>query len=452
MKVALINPPFSKLVYGEEHSIKSITPCLGLFSLEAYCRDIAEFRIFEGEFFSGMSGLIDAINSYAPDVLGVTTNTSTYPLCRMIAQQVEARHKFAGGPYSSFRVEESLRDFDIVFIGDAEVGLRAFLQGQPLKLVPGIAYRNTAGRVCSTAPAPLPPLDAIPLPNHRAMQIGLYQASPHRELQSPFATMMTSRGCGFSCSFCLSANGGMNSGKYRVRSVEHVIAEIEILTREFGVKSIQFWDDTFTMRKDRTKELCDALRPFNLTYVCNTRTDKMDDETAEMLYNSGCRGVFFGVESGHDMILKNNMSKGVENAQVVNAVKSCKRAGLQTTASYIFGSIDDTYETIMETVRFSLQLDTDFVLYNIYTAHPGTAGYYEALRQGIIDEYIVDVDRWRGEPVGVPTVCRQLSRQELHALKADAYIRYYTSRDAVAYESIIRTYQESLDQLRRNVL
>ena len=174
--------------------------------------------------------------------------------------------------------------------------------------------------------------------------------------------------------------------------------------------------------------------------------ENLEEELYEDMSQLTPRGILEIVPGvGHDIHEKAPQT-------VVNAVKSCKRAGLQTTASYIFGSIDDTYETIMETVRFSLQLDTDFVLYNIYTAHPGTAGYYEALRQGIIDEYIVDVDRWRGEPVGVPTVCRQLSRQELHALKADAYIRYYTSRDAVAYESIIRTYQESLDQLRRNVL
>lgn len=448
MKVALVNPPFSKLVYGEEYSIKSITPCLGLFYLEAYCRDIAEFKIFEGEFYSDMNHLSAAINAYAPDVLGITTNTSTYPLCVELAGMIDARCKFVGGPYASFRVDECLRDFDMVFIGDAEIGLRDFLSGKSLDQVSGIAYRDETGEIHRTAAAMVLDLDSIPFPNHAAMQIGLYQASPHREMQNPFATMITTRGCGFLCTFCLSSNTGMNEGKYRERSVSNVIAEIQILTQQFGVKSIQFWDDTFTMRKERTRELCRELSRFGISYVCNTRTDKMDDEIAEMLAASGCKAVFFGIESGDQYILNSNISKGVRNEQVIRAIDSCQKFNIQTTASFIFGSLDDTLSSIEETISFSLKLNTDFVLYNIYTAHPGTSGYYSAIQQKVIDEYSVDIQKWRGEPVGIPTICKNLSRADLHILKCEAYIRYYTSKNPSLYKSIINTYENTIKQFR----
>ncbi len=202
-----------------------------------------------------MDALIQAINDFHPDVLGVTTNTSTYPLCVQLARGVEARTKIAGGPYSSFRVEEGLRDFDAVFIGDAELSLHALLSGAPLSRVPGIAFQDGSGRIVRTQAEIINDLDAIPFPDHSQMQLGLYQASPHRELAGKFATMMTTRGCGFLCSFCLSAKGGMNNGKYRVRSTENVIQEIGILTDRYNVQSIQFWDDTFTMAKQRTREV-----------------------------------------------------------------------------------------------------------------------------------------------------------------------------------------------------
>lgn len=451
-KVALVNPPFSSLVYGDEYSIKSITPCLGLFYLEAYCRDLADIKIFEGEFYKSNQALIDAINEWNPEIVGVTTNTSTYPLCQEIAQKSSAKYKFVGGPYSSFRVEESLVDFDIVFVGDAELGLRDFLSGKQINEVRGCAYKNDMNQIIRTPLEIIKDLDEIPFPDHSLMQIGLYQASPHREMSNPFATMMTTRGCGFACTFCLSANGGLNGGKYRERSVQNIIQEIEILTSKFGVKSIQFWDDTFTMRKERTYQFTQEVKRFNITYVCNTRTDKIDDDIAEWLYNSGCRGVFFGVESGDQEILDSNISKGVRNEQVIKAIASCQKVNLQTTASFIFGSIDDTAETINESIEFALQLDADFVLFNIYTAHPGTSGFERALKEGIITDFGVDIDKYKGEPVGVPTICKNLSREELHILKAEAYIKYYRKKDPIFYADIIQIYIEERDLISSQIV
>lgn len=159
MKVALVNPPFSRIVYGQETRLKSITPCLGLFYLEAYCRDLAEFAIFEGEFYDTMDDLMRAIAQFKPDVLGVTTNTSTYPLCRKLAQCIEAKTRIVGGPYSSFRVDEALEDFDVAFIGDSEHSMRSLLLGVPWVEIPGIAFKNGTGGITRTSPNRLVALD-----------------------------------------------------------------------------------------------------------------------------------------------------------------------------------------------------------------------------------------------------------------------------------------------------
>lgn len=447
MKVALINPPASKVIYGNEYKLKSVIPCLGLFYLQAYCKDIADIEIFEGELYSDLEHLIREINSFEPDIIGITSNTSTYPLCVEIAKSVDAKIKAVGGPYSTFRVSESLETFDIVFIGDSEVSFRMLIQNQPLETIPSIAFSKAGGEIIRTPNGSLPDLDSIPFPDHEKIQVGLYQASPHRKLKEPFATMITTRGCGFRCSFCLSAKGGMNDGKYRERSVRNVIQELELLATNFNVKSIQFWDDTFTMRRDRTKELCAAIKNLGIEFVCNTRTDRIDSEIADWLSEAGCRGVFFGVESGDQEILDLDMQKGVKNEQVKNAVACCRKSGMWSTASFIFGSINDTEQSIQETVNFAIELNADYVLFNIYTAHPGTYGYVEALRQGIIDEYKVDLNRWLDEPVGIPTICKNLSRQQLHKLKAESYVRYYKSLGVDKYSDILQTYQDEIIRL-----
>ena len=426
-RVALVNPPAARIIYGDEYELKSIIPCLGLLYMQAYTKDIVDVRVFEGEEYADFDAMIKSINDFSPEVVGVTTNTSTYPLCVEVVERTFADTYIAGGPYAAFRAEDCLDTFDAVCIGDGEVPLRQFLLGMPLEAVPGFAHRKY-GTFAVNPPAPLPDLDDLPFPEHPTLTSDAYQSSPHRSLPSPWATMVTSRGCGFRCTFCLSAKGGLNDGRYRERSVANVVQELEILVGEHGVRSVQFWDDTFTMRRKRTSALTDAIKDLNISYVCNTRSDKLDDSIAHQLAASGCKGVFIGVETGDEHLLESDISKGVINAQVSAAVAACKNAGVPVTTSFIIGAINDTEETVRRTAEFALQLDADHVLFNIYTAHPGTAGYQQAVAEGLIGHYKVNLDRFRGEPVGVPTICRALSRHKLHSLKAEAYLEFHRSK------------------------
>ena len=164
------------------------------------------------------------------------------------------------------------------------------------------------------------------------------------------------------------------------------------------------------------------------------------------IYNIG--GVFFGIESGDEHILAKSIDKGVKNEQVVKALNSCRKYNLQSTASFIFGAIEDTEETIRESINFSLILNADFVLYNIYTPHPGTLGYNRAVSEGIIDHFEVDHLKYKDEPAGIITICRNLTRNQLHILKAEAYIEYYTKKDGIKYKSIIQTYIDEVKKLK----
>jgi anaerobic magnesium-protoporphyrin IX monomethyl ester cyclase len=133
----------------------------------------------------------------------------------------------------------------------------------------------------------------------------------------------------------------------------------------------------------------------------------------------------------------------------VIVIRACKSKGIKTTASFIFGSIDDTAESIDTSIDFAMKLDADYALFNVYTAHPGTIGYREAVGQKLINEFEVDIGRYLGEPAGIPTICRHLTRKQIHIKKAEAYIKFYQSKRDSHYDGLVQTYQEELELLRR---
>ncbi len=446
-KVALVNPPYSKLIYGEEISVKSITPCLGLHYLKAYNDDLAEIKVFEGEAYNSFDEMIDDINEFKPDILGVTTNTSVFEYCVELCQKIKsATLKVAGGPYSSFRTEESLKHFDVVFIGDAEDSFKQLLQYQDLKNISSIAFKENDKIIKTGGFGGVNNLDTLPILDYNTVYSFDYKASIHRKTEAVFASIMTTRGCGFKCNFCLSAKGGLNDGKYRTRGIKNVIEEI-VEYKKNGVNAIQFWDDTFTMQKQRTLALCNELKKLQIKFVCNTRVDKVDEEIMIALKEAGCQSIFFGIEAANDFTLEKFVDKGIKVTEIKSAIELCKKHDINSTMSFIIGNINDKTEDISQITELASACNPNYVLFNIYTAHPGTHIYNEALREGIIDEYTVDTNKFKGEPVGVPTICKEFDRMELQRLKYNCYINFYKTKGTEEYNNLVKTYETNLNDL-----
>ncbi len=391
--------------------------------------------------------MINEINEFTPDVLGVTTNTSVFEYCIELTQKItSATLKVAGGPYSSFRIEESLKYFDIVFIGDAEESFRQLLQYDDFKNIPSIAYKENNIIVKNSGFGGVSNLDTLPLLDYNTVYSFDYKASIHRKTESVFASVMTTRGCGFKCNFCLSAKGGLNDGKYRLRGIKNIIEEINEYKKN-GVNAIQFWDDTFTMQKNRTIALCNELKKLNITFVCNTRVDKVDEEIMTALREAGCQSIFFGIEAANDFSLDKFVDKGINVDQIKNAVELCQRHNINSTMSFILGNVNDKIGDINQMTELAIACNPNYVLFNIYTAHPGTHIYNIAIKHGIINKYIVDTKRYKGEPVGIPTICKEFSRNELQRLKYNCYINFYKTKGTKEYDDLVKTYESNLKSI-----
>ncbi len=394
MKVLLVNPP-------TESDIKRVLgiagPPLGL----AYLASIARRRGHEVEILDASAeGLtfeevkVRIKRSY-PDVIGITATTpmiyDAYKVAKISKDVNENSITLIGGPHVTFLPEFTLREcpyLDIIVRGEGEETFRDLMDKLPLVLrdrdirtlkeILGISYRE-GNRIIHNPPRPLiEDLDSIPIPSFDLLPWDLYKAGEYR-----YGVIMTSRGCPFNCIFCSSS---LQFGKrWRGHSVGRVLEEIRLLREGFGIKEIEFLDDTFTLNRKRAQQIARELvkEGLDISWTASSRVNTFDTETAKALRESGAHTIYFGIESGSQRIL-NFIGKGITINQAIKAVKTAVRVGLKVLGSFILGFPTERNEDIKRTIRLANKLDLDYAQFTIATPYPGTRLWYYTLRNKLL--------------------------------------------------------------------
>jgi radical SAM superfamily enzyme YgiQ (UPF0313 family) len=266
-----------------------------------------------------------------------------------------------GGPHPTVLGEDVLRDeinFDIVVTREGELTMLELAQGRPLDEIEGIIYRHEGAMRRNKNRALIEDLDGIPMPDREILKKNAYT----RKVFGDRATsIVSSRGCPFSCAFCCKDVFGY---QVRFRSPANLENEIKEIIKTYGITNFLFYDDTFTLKIDRLRDICGRLSKLGIIFRCNgnARTNTYEDYV--MLYNAGCREIAFGIESGSQKIL-DNINKEVTVEQNERAIKDAKRAGLLTKAYLMIGSPGETRGTVEETIKFIEEADPDqFTLFN----------------------------------------------------------------------------------------
>lgn len=319
---------------------------------------------------------------FHPDLVCVSSITSTAPRAYELADYYRRQGVpvALGGAHPSFVVRESLDHADYVICGEGDEALpelvAALNAGGDLAQVQNLAYLE--GDMMRQNPwRPLVEnLDDLPIPDYDV--IHGWAARRGRRWMS----IATSRGCPFNCRFCAVIK--LFGRKYRYNSVDRVLAEI----RQNGVKAdhIFFCDDNFTANRERIKELCQRLLEENLKieWSAQVRVEAAkDEELMDLMARAGCYCVFVGFESINPATLKlYNKSQTVEN--IKECVINFHRHHIRVHGMFVFGSEEDHYQVIRDTVRFSRDLDLDSLQYLILTPIPGTPVYQELEAQNRI--------------------------------------------------------------------
>lgn len=438
MKVLLISPPTLSPLRADMSDLfekeSGLYPPLGLLYLAAGLLQDGrhQVKVVDGPALEASHESIEReIRELRPQMVGIQSLTfhllDTLAVAERVKRVDPAIHVCLGGPHVFLYPRETLGFpfIDSLILGEGETTfpelLNALEKGKPLEEVQGIAFRS-GGEVILTDGRPLiESLDTLPFPARRLIPYQRYYSVLGKE--GLMTTMITSRGCPFSCIYC----GRFHIGKrFRARSARNVVDEMEACL-EMGIGEFQVFDDIFTLDKKRALAVCQEIvqRDLNLSWAIRSRVDTVDRELLQGLARAGCRRISYGVEAGSDEILK-NLKKGITTRQAEESVRMTQEMGIAVLADFMLGSPGEKREHILRTIDFALKLRPDFAQFTVTTPYPATELYLDGLRRGVIEQ-----DYWREfaqqprEDFVTPFWNEHLSREELLELFRLAYRRFY---------------------------
>jgi radical SAM superfamily enzyme YgiQ (UPF0313 family) len=289
------------------------------------------------------------------DFFGFSTVCSSYPLTIRIAAEVKRAHPNSvvvlGGPQASVVDSSTMRAFpwiDLVVRGEAEQTLPDLIDAlgsrRSLAAVPGITFRRDEdGEIVRNPDAPLIlDLDSLPFPAFHLFPDVRYCRHFPLEL---------GRGCPFACTFC-STNDFFRR-RFRLKTPAHMIAEMRRVRETYGISSFELVHDMFTVDRKRVEAFCEALieSQEEFTWGCSARTDCIDEELIALMARAGCRGIFFGIESGSERMQK-IIDKGLELNDSAERVRSCDKFKINTAVSLMAGFPEETLSDLRGTAAF----------------------------------------------------------------------------------------------------
>ncbi len=384
MKVLLVNPPSGLYIREDRCQAKvadllgaSVRPPLDLAYMAAMVRQaggeawIADLPAMGW----GKERFLDILGRAEPDLLvaSVTSFTMTEDMDFLAyARQFEpGMITVAKGAHFLSEDLRALRQYpqlDIVIRGEYEDTLEELARGKPLGRIKGISYRKGGRLTRNPERALRRDLDGLPYPARDLLDNRLYVRPDTGEMQT---TVQTGRGCPYSCIYCLAPP--FSGKQLRQRSPRDVLEELKECRERQGINNFFFRADTFTLKREWVLEMCGLIEKElpGISWVCNSRTDSLDEERCAAMRRAGCWGVALGVESGSQMML-DKMKKKACPEDARRAVRLCGENGLKTLLYFIIGLPWETKDTLRQTGRLARELKGDFYDFHIAIPYPGT--------------------------------------------------------------------------------
>ncbi|MCK4361035.1 MAG: B12-binding domain-containing radical SAM protein [Bacteroidales bacterium] len=342
MKILIISPTID----AEKRTNKGLMmPQLALYILEGLTPPEYEVKIIEEE-----TDHIDLDQEC--NLVGISCMTANAPRAYELCREFKKRGKtvILGGVHPTLLPDEALQHADCVVVGEAEGVWETLLKD----------FRNN--NLKRKYHDPLPDLRKyVPKDFSKIIKKRLFNLVP----------IMTTRGCPYNCDFCCVTN--LFGKKIRYVPIENVVRDIQ----ESGAKNFIFLDDNIIGHPKYAKALFKAIKPLKIKWVGQASVSLLvrDDELMQLAAESGCKALFFGIESVSEEQLK-SMRKAIKKIEhLESALKKIKKMGILIHASMIFGFDSDTKEIFDETVRFLIKNKVSTVSFNILTPYPGTKIY-----------------------------------------------------------------------------
>jgi len=384
VKVALVYPYFHP---ANDNSIFRFPP-LGLgYIAAAMKRRGNEVELVDCTFLK-FRDAVERVTRAKPQILGFysmfSMKKTTIELADAIRQVCSDCLFVVGGPLPSWSPESFLDTFDVVAVGEGEETMSeladCIAQESGFSGVKGLVYRDGKRIVNTGTREFIKDLDTLVFPTRELFDNEAYKEYYQNRVGYSTTSMITSRGCPFSCDFCSRPIFGTD---IRTRSVNNIVDEVEQI-QALGYDRVWFADDCFTLNRMHLLDVCNEIvrRQLNVSWECLSRVDTMDQEVADGMKRAGCIRVFFGIESGNDSVL-GIMNKHITTSQALSAVHAAKAAGLKTGAFFIVGYPGESNNTVLDTVRFASGLPLDYLSFTLPYPIPGTPLYERVKDKGV---------------------------------------------------------------------
>lgn len=379
----------------------------GLGYIARYISDAGhEVKVFDPEVECGdFDEHCEFIKKEKYDLLGISALINKYDYVRRLTEESKKYHPHSKvilggnitGPIWELLLKKSKIDVAVFGEGEETVveTINALENGDGLKGVKGIAFNHKGKPFRTELRPPITNLDEIPFPAYEFFPMEKYLTTPGKLSRRGFGkrdlSMITSRGCPYSCTFCYRPEWE----KVRHRSVDNVLSEIRYLMDNYRMDAVTFNDELTLRSKKYAYKLCDVLEKTGIYWGCVGRVNIVDEKLLRRMYETGCKWITYGIESGSESILK-EMKKNAKVEKAKKAVIWTKKAGIGTNPTFIIGYPSETRETVMESVDFMKEtgLHPDSIFFA--TPYPGTELYNDAVKNGRItgdvEEYLYKID------------------------------------------------------------
>lgn len=404
-----------------------VLPPMGIAYIAGVLRDnghqvkIADFNVSD-----------EKVDFSSFDIVGISSDTSRYKAALELAKEAKksGRTVVMGGPHVSYLDAETLQTglCDYVVRAEGEETMLELVNSiessRDISSVSGISFLSD-GTLVRTADrgfiqdinSLVPARDLLSMQSYRRLEMG----------KRKMTSVLTSRGCPFSCSFCCSTE--FSGRRWRSRSPVKIVDEIEDIVTNHGFNGIAFLDDNFTLDPKRVMDICDEIlrRDVDIYWWCFSRSDTLlkNEEMVRRMAEAGAKYIFVGFESRHQKTL-DSYNKKTSETMAKEVASLLKKYGISVHGSFIIGNVDETREMVHNTIRYAREINPQAVQFTILTPYPGTR---------LFDEVKDRVVTWDWDLFDcLHSVIRtdHLNQKELESLMKKAYISFYLSPGKIA--------------------